>query len=357
VASELAAIDADGHVIEPEGMWSSYLAAEWIPLAPRWVTDTQGRTRRLIGGRVQPHIPFPQKEYTAHPVPGASDPKSRLEEMDQHGIAVSVIYPSAALHFASIPELDVVVALSRAYNDWLADFCATDPERLIGIAALPQCDIPASMAEARRAVVGLGFRGVFLRPNPIAGRTLDHPAFDPLWSTLEDLDVPVGIHEATTMNVPEAGTDRYDNYLFLHVISHPHEHQMAMLSLICGGVLERHPALRVAFLEAGCGWVPYWLERMEQHVRYWGGASMPLALSPTEYFARQCFVSPFADEAILPDVIARLGTTNLIYTTDYPYPYTSTPRIPDALRHRDDLALDAKQQILRDNARAFYRLE
>jgi predicted TIM-barrel fold metal-dependent hydrolase len=276
--------------------------------------------------------------------------------MDQHGIEVSVIYPSAALHFASIPERDVVIALTRAYNDWLADFCGTDPDRLIGIAALPQCDIPASMAEARRAVVGLGFRGVFLRPNPIAGRTLDNPAFDPLWSTLEDLDVPLGIHEATTMNVPEAGTDRYDNYLFLHVISHPHEHQMAMLSLICGGVLERHPQLRVAFLEAGCGWVPYWLERMEQHLRYWGGASAPLSLRPTEYFARQCFVSPFADEVVLPDVIARLGAANLIYTSDYPYPYTSTARIPDALRTRDDLAPGAMNQILRDNARGFYQL-
>lgn len=355
--TELAAIDADGHVVEPEEMWSSYLSAELLPLAPRWVTDTQGRTRRLIGGRVQPHIPFPQTEYASHPVLGAADPKSRLEEMDQHGIEVSVIYPSAALHFASIPEPDVVIALTRAYNDWLADFCATDPSRLIGIAALPQCDIPASIAEARRGVEKLGFRGVFLRPNPIAGRTFDNPAFDPLWSTLEGLDVPVGVHEATTMNVPEAGTDRYDNYMFLHVISHPHEHQMAMLSLICGGVLERHPRLRFAFLESGCGWVPYWLERMEQHVAYWGGASMALALSPSEYFARQCYVSPFADESVLPDVIARIGASKLIYTSDYPYPYTSTPRFPDALRNRDDVATDAMKQILRDNAIGFYRLD
>jgi predicted TIM-barrel fold metal-dependent hydrolase len=202
----------------------------------------------------------------------------------------------------------------------------------------------------------LGFRGVFLRPNPIAGRTFDHPALDPLWSTLEELDVPVGVHEATTMNVPEAGTDRYDNYLFLHVISHPHEHQMAMLSLICGGVLERHPRLRLAFLESGCGWVPYWLERMDQHVRYWGGASRPLALSPSEYFARQCFVSPVADESVLPDVIGRLGVSNLLYTTDYPYPYTTTPRIPDALRGRHDIAADAMKPILRDNATRFYKL-
>jgi uncharacterized protein len=217
-------------------------------------------------------------------------------------------------------------------------------------------DVSASIAEARRAVTQLGFRGVMMRPNPVAGRTLDNPAFDPLWSVLEELDVPVNLHEATTMNVQQAGTDRYDNYMFLHVISHPHEHQMACLSLICGGVLERHPGLRVSFLEAGCGWVPYWLERMDQHIRYWGSASAPLPLSPSEYFRRQCFVSPVADEQTLPDVAHRVGAKSLIFTSDYPYPYTTTPRIADAVLDRQDLDDGLVAALVRDNAARLYGL-
>jgi predicted TIM-barrel fold metal-dependent hydrolase len=195
-----------------------------------------------------------------------------------------------------------------------------------------------------------------MRPNPIGGHTFDDPALDPLWDVFEELDLGVGIHEATTMNVPEAGTDRYTNYLFLHVISHPHEHQMACLSLLCGGVLQRHPLLRVAFLESGCGWVPYWLERMDQHLRYWGHASMKLPLTPKEYFTRQCFVSPFADETTLPDVIRRIGADSLIFTSDYPYPYTTTPRTTDALRQRHDVTSDEKPLILRGNASRLYAL-
>jgi predicted TIM-barrel fold metal-dependent hydrolase len=276
--------------------------------------------------------------------------------MDRHGIQISVLYPSAGLHFASIPESDVAIALCRAYNDWLADFCSVDPSRLLGVALLPQIDVGASVAEARRAIAELGFKGVMMRPNPVAGRTLDSAAFDPLWSVLEGLDVPVGLHEATTMNVLQAGTDRYDNYMFLHVISHPHEHQMACLSLICGGVLERHPGLRVAFLEAGCGWVPYWLERMDQHIRYWGGASARLQLPPSEYFKRQCFVSPVADEQTLPDVANRVGAASLIYTSDYPYPYTTTPRIADALLQRNDLEPRILEALVRDNPARLYGL-
>jgi uncharacterized protein len=244
--------------------------------------------------------------------------------------------------------------LSRAYNEWIRDFCATDRHRLRAAAVVPQLDVAAAMREAEHAVGELGLSAVMLRPNPIGGRTLDDPTFDPLWSLIEELDVPVVLHEGTTMNVPQAGLDRYDNYMFLHVITHPHEHQMACLSLICGQVLQRHPKLRVAFVESGCGWVPYWLERMEQHVDYWGHASAPLAERPTDYWQRQCFVSPFPDERMLPQVIDVIGADTLIYTTDYPYPYPGRDHVVSAMRDRTDVAAADKRKILHDNATRLY---
>jgi len=82
---------------------------------------------------------------------------------------------------------------------------------------------------------------VMLRPNPIEGRTLDHPAFEPWWSLFEELGVPALIHEGTSQNYDQAGRDRYDNYLYAHMCSHSFEQQMALMCLICGGALERHP--------------------------------------------------------------------------------------------------------------------
>jgi len=345
-------IDADGHILEPAEGWERYLPARYREHAPRWVVDSQGRPRRMIGSRMQP--PFPMPRYDTEPVPGASDPRARLADMDADGISIGVIYPSAALHFAALDDAHVVDALCRAYNDWISEFCSTDPGRLKAAAVVPQLDIPMAIAETRRAVSELGLASVMLRPNPIGGRTLDNPAFDPLWSLLEELDVPLVLHEATTMNVPQAGLDRYDNYLYLHAITHPHEHQMACLSLICGQVLQRHPRLRVAFVESGCGWVPYWLERMEQHIDYWGHASLPLALRPTEFWQRQCFVSPFADETTVPAFVELLGADTLVYTTDYPYPYPGRDQMVSAMRDRGDVAHTAKQKILRDNALRLY---
>jgi predicted TIM-barrel fold metal-dependent hydrolase len=110
-------IDADGRVIEPDDLWSSYLDPGFLASAPRWVNDTQGRRRRI-------------------------------SDMDRHGIETSVLFPSAGLHFASIPEAEVAIALCRVYNDWLADFCAADRSRLVGVALLPQMDVGASVAEA-----------------------------------------------------------------------------------------------------------------------------------------------------------------------------------------------------------------
>jgi predicted TIM-barrel fold metal-dependent hydrolase len=348
-------IDADGHVVEPDHIWREHLPRRLWPAAPRWVTDNEGRKRRLIGGRLQPYVPFPPgKHYDGDITAASFDPHARMAAFARHGIRAAVTTPSAGLFFAAVPETDVQAALCRAYNDWIAAFCSAE-QSLYWMAVVPQGDVCALVEEAERAL-GRGASGVLLRPNPIAGRNLDDPAFDPLWDLLATADRPLLLHEATTMNVPEAGLDRFSNYLYLHAITQPHEHQMACTALICGGVLERHPGLRVAFFETGAGWVPYWLERLDQHLRYWGHASLPLPLRPSDYFTRQCFVSPFADEAMLPQVIERLGNRNLVFTSDFPMPYTTTERIADALLQRPDIDDDSKARIGNRNAQALYGL-
>lgn len=347
-------IDADGHILEPDGIWRKYLEPPFLPMAPKRVRDTLGRVRLLEGGELLPYVPVTEGVRAR---PGAYKPLPRLKEMDEEGIHVSAIFPSMGLTFPGIKELPVIAAISRAYNNWLHDYCSAAPERLIGVAMVPQMDVRETMVEARRAVTELGFKGVWLRPNPIGGRTLDHPVFDPLWSLLEELNVPALIHEGTSMNIHQAGLDRYaDNYLFMHVISHPHEQQMACLGLICGRVLERHPRLRVAFLESGGGWIAHWLERMDHHVKYWGHASAALALKPSEYFARQCFISTDPDEAILPGVLSVIGDDTIVFASDYPHEDAIFPGVVAALRDRKDLSERSKEKILSTNPARLYGL-
>lgn len=115
------------------------------------------------------------------------------------------------------------------------------------------------MVKELHRMANLGWKAVFLRPNPVKGRILSDPAYEPFWTACEDLDMAVGIHEGNHSRLSTTGAERFNSRFALHACSHPMEQMMALLALIEGGVLERHRRLRVAFLESGCGWLPYWL--------------------------------------------------------------------------------------------------
>ena len=110
----------------------------------------------------------------------------------------AALYPTRGLHTLAIPDLDapLAAALARAYNNWLYDFCKPDPERMLGIGMISPFSIEDAVSEAGRCVTELGFRGVFIRANIVNGRNWHEPYYDDLWSTLEELNVPVGFHES-----------------------------------------------------------------------------------------------------------------------------------------------------------------
>jgi predicted TIM-barrel fold metal-dependent hydrolase len=351
----LRVIDVDGHLAEPPELWDRYLDPRYRELAPRWVRDNQGRRRLTIGGVLKPAVPFPPGPALVDTA-GAHDAKTRLADMDREGIEIMAMYPTVGLYLFGIDRVDLTAALCRAYNDWTHDYCSEDPKRLLAPVLLPQLDVHESVVELRRGLDELGARAAMLRPNPVGGRTLDDPAFDPVWEILEERSAPLVLHEGTTQDVPEMGSDRYDNYLFRHMLSHPFEQQTALLSLICGGVLERHPGLRVLIVEAGMAWVPYWLERMDHHVEKWGFASTPLRLTPSEYFHRHCFVSADAEEKLLPLVVQAIGDDNLCFSTDYPHPDHAFEGIVAGLVARPDLSEASKRKILGENAARLFGL-
>jgi len=347
-------IDADGHVQEPADAWERHLDARWRPFAPRTHTDDQGRIRQLVGGELRPYIPAPSGAWN---IPaGGHDPKQRLADMDRQGVERSLLFPTYGLMFAGLARTDVQVALCRAYDDWLHEFCGADRRRLVGVAVVPQHDLAEALAETRRCVRELGFRGVMLRPNPVRGRTLGDPYWEPLWSLLEELGVPLAVHEGTTQELPQSGRDRFENFAMRHVCSHPHEQQIACVALVMGGVLERHPGLRVAFLESGCGWLPHWLERMDEHMQGWGHAIARLPLTPSEYFQRQCFVSCDPSERTLAGVIELVGEDVVLFATDYPHPDALGGDLVARIARRPGLAPSAVQKILRGNAERCFGL-
>jgi predicted TIM-barrel fold metal-dependent hydrolase/ketosteroid isomerase-like protein len=249
------------------------------------------------------------------------------------------------------------VAVAGAYNEWLAGYCAVSPRRLFGTAMLPLQDPVAAARELRRAVGELGFVGAFVRPNPYLGRSLSDRAYDPVWDAAEELRVPIGVHEGSSVIVPTLGSDRPFNPLLLHAVSHSFEEMLACAQLIAFGVLERHPALRVVFLESSGGWGPFWLERLDEQAQSFGGFCPDMKLRPSEYFARQCAISFEVDERTLPALAPFLGAERIVWGSDYPHHDATFPGAVDAIRSTVAPCSTAVQaRVLGLNARDIYGL-
>lgn len=355
--AEYRVIDADGHFSEPSEMWLEYLAKKYRPYAPRRVMDNQGRMRSELGGRMSPYIPMPPK--TEKPGKGkaarngGNDPELRIKDMDSEGIDVMAVFPTKGLLFYSIKRLDVFVALCEAYNNWANDFTSHNPQRLIAPALLPQLEPLECIQELERVQKNLNLTGVFMRPNEINGRTLCDTSWSHLWSMLEEADIPLILHEGTTQNVPQAGS-HYDNFLFRHMCSHAFEQQMGLMSLIMGGVLERHPKLRVMIVECGVAWVPYWLHRMDDHQEEWGHASFKLPTKPSEYFKRQCYVAAESFEQLVGFTVDAIGDDNICFSTDYPHPDHPFEGCVASIADDPHLSEESKRKILGGNSARFF---
>jgi predicted TIM-barrel fold metal-dependent hydrolase len=274
-------LDSDMHCIEPADLWERYIDDAYKPFAPRGLQEFIADLRLVINGKTMPRHssirpparngeedPFAKRrERFKAAAERGWDGVSQLEAMDTEGIDVAVVYPSRGLFAQAVDDMDsaFAAAIARAYNNWLNNYCQPNPQRLLGAGMISPHDVRDAVQEARRCVEELGFRAIFVRPNPVKGRNWHDAYFEPLWDELERLHVPLGFHEGFGPYLPQVG-DRFGADLqMVHTACHPMEMMLATISMIGGGVLERHPNLRVAFLEGNCGWVPFLLWRLDEH--------------------------------------------------------------------------------------------
>ena len=364
-------LDSDMHILEPPDLWQRFIDSKFKDYAPRGTTD-HVRDLRLVGpdgrawGRpVDPPpetIPPPghifernQKLFKPHMEQGWS-PQVQLDAMDEEGIDLAVLYPSRGLNVLSIPAMDpeFAAALARAYNNWLYEFCQVDTRKLIGAGMVSVFDIENAISEAERCVQQLGFRALFLRANVVNGHNWQEPYYEPLWSVLEELNVPLGFHESNTSAAPQVGVQFGYNFMLRHTFSHPFEQMLAVGSFCGGGVLERHPRLRVAFLEGNCGWLPFLLWRLDEHWEMFGDQWAPeLKNPPSHYFKRQCYASVEADEEPVKYAIDFLGNDRLVFSTDFPHVDTKYPKAVERFLQLP-IGEEDKRKILWDNCAAYY---
>ena len=368
-------IDSDLHLMEPPDLFERYMDTSFRDKAPKPTARGAGHYARwtLEGSPIPPwghddHVwkvnePMDRraKEVMSEGWATGFDASTSLSAMDKEGIDVAVMFRTTASMFVSKDSLDSKLSLEicKAFNDWVSEYCKDDPERMKPTSIVPQQDPELAAQEARRSVEKLGSVGVVMLPMPVAGRHPHDPEFDVLWAEAERLGVPICFHGTSGAVSHDYVGGRFAGHpayrSILHSTVFPIELMMAMSSMIMGGVMERFPKLKVAFLEGNCSWLPWWLYRLDDQWEKFGpGEEVDLSLRPTDYFLRQCWISVDADEVLSEDVVSRLGDDNIVFSTDYPHPDSAYPHATEELLSIDGLSSATKKKILWDNCAKLY---
>ncbi|HJQ84256.1 MAG TPA: amidohydrolase family protein [Candidatus Binatia bacterium] len=363
-------ISADSHVNPPKDLWTKAAPAALRDRAPHVESTPQGDfwiVDAKISGAIGLDASAGRKpeEFKPHGLtykdmrPGSYDPKARLEDMDTDGVDAEVLYfggPVTQLATDNTLRMFVV----RTYNDWMAELSTAAPGRLIGLAHIPLLDLDEAVAELRR-VAKLGIRGFHVDPFPDerGAKPLWDPAYEPFWSAVEETGLPMSFHivgprnqnvAATFMN-PTPGVK--ETFIAIAPISICE----VVSTLVFTGILERHPKLRFVLVECGIGWLPYFIERMDQTFekhRFW--TKSIIGEKPSTYWFRQGHATFIRDLAGVAER-HRAGLRNIMWSTDYPHSDSTWPRSREALaEHFQDVPAAERALIAGGNCAALYGL-
>jgi predicted TIM-barrel fold metal-dependent hydrolase len=286
----------------------------------------------------------------------------RLADMDRDGDDATVMYGPIVPSLISDPELRK--ACYRAYNDWLAEFCATAPERLVGAGLIP-IDDPAHAAEEVRHLKSSGLRtGMFLAAS--VERPLWDDAWEPLWTAAAETGIAIGFHlggglRTVAFSGPPAN---HPGNMGVRVACSTLQMDEPFAGVIFSGALERHPTLKIVLAETGIGWVPYILERMDDTYQkfvdapvYWKAqGGLRVTMPPSSYWRRQVWAT-FQTDLVGLRLLDVLGEDRVMWASDYPHADSTWPESQSAIEANfKDVTPAARRRILCDNARELYGL-
>jgi predicted TIM-barrel fold metal-dependent hydrolase len=360
----------------PADLWLTRLEARFRDRAPHveekdgravWVCDGQnwGSWSGKAGGGAGP-----KPIFTALDRGGIIDqterrpavPHLRLADMDRDGVWAQVVFgPVASIKH---PDLEFVEACYRAYNDWLEEFIAAAPERLLAVPMLPPHPEPA-IRELERLVR----KGCFKQANlqiAIAEPAISDGRWEPLFQLLEDSGMILAFHVTVFASVANAFDPLKGSpgQTFLHAKMFVEQFLDPFVDLFAYGILERHSGLRIVIAESGAGWLPWVVEELDyRHWRLWEAEAywadkggIALKTKPSELFKRQIF-STFQQSPVAMDLMRFYGD-NLLWASDYPHPDSIWPNSRATIeRTMGHLPPETIRKLTHDNAARLYGLD
>jgi predicted TIM-barrel fold metal-dependent hydrolase len=342
-------VDADCHILEPPDIWENWLSSKFKDKAPKLVKDPEGGDAWLtaVGGDPDPiglvstpGMPFDKFRWFGvtyeEARTGCYNGEARLADMDIDGVDAEILFPPQRTmsHFLGDDDDDFVLAGVEAYNNFLfEEFCAPDPSRLIGLAQIPSLGIDNAVDSLRKAHAR-GAKGVLISNWPSGSASISRDD-DPFWAAAVDEGVPVSIHiniisreqrSASRKAAAAQGSRLYNlgneatRAKAIGGMSHVFSMATgAITDMILTGVFERFPTLQVCWIETGVGWIPHFLECLDDRWwrnRVWG--DLPLKEPPSFYWYRNNAASFIIDRSGV-ELRNRVGIENMMWSSDYPH--------------------------------------
>lgn len=328
-------IDCDAHILEPADLWKRYLEPRYRERAIR--VETVGGVEQLIigeqvvlqgvvaglGGAEQnkSELFSGKLSYARDNPPESYDPGARARRMDAWGISKSVIFPTVCSLPFPTDDQDLANAYCRAYNTWVAEFCQGEPDRFAAIAVVNWHDVDAARRELERCL-RLGFRGLFVPPETIDGHRPGSARFDPLWAICEEAGVPGCFHVIVRFQgaaLPFAAWHATSpGPIFSFGLGGTGQLIPAMTSVITDQLFDRFPKLKIVSVEAGCGYAPYLMDRLDAKFEAFREIA-PLKQKPSDYIRSNCYFVAEQGERTIGHALELVGSDRILWGSDFPH--------------------------------------
>jgi len=353
ISETLVLVSADCHAAPPRALYREYLPSRFSESLEAWMAIAAD-DQEANADEFAPAV--------------AWDDESRWKVLDRDGVAAEVVFPnfdlpfsggiSNASPFAHVEQCEGV----RAYNRWLADFCAASPVRRTGLIQILLADVDVSLEEIRRGVER-GLRGVQLPVSEAGQPLLYHPRYNPIWAECERLHVPIVVHGSTglptsewNLGLDEAEGPDYDTARqaarCVNGAEYMFNARRTIWHLMFGGVLDRHPNLPFIVTEAGVDWVPDQFKYLDW---LYDGSGFTAASArrrlfknrPSEYLARRQILFGSCCMTLNETRLRhKIGVDCLMFGVDFPHFETTAPNTREWLQ-----ATWGADGVTRDEAR------
>ncbi len=360
-------ISADSHVSEPPDLWTTRTDKKYRDRAPRLVVDPPGLEGAyfiyegyaphpigigLAAGKSPEELAgFLTKATYADARPGGWDPAERQKDNALDGVEADVLYTTLGFRIFWLKDAGLQADCFRAYNDWLAEYVSYDSGRMAGLPMISLYD-PKSGARELERCAKMGLKGAMIWCSPPEDRPYSSDLYDPFWAAAQELRMPVSLHAITGMGL-ESQWSWGERYMRTTVLAHEVERSFSVL--IFSGVLDRFPELQIVSAENNCGWLPYYLQRMDRlFERSRHASGFTLQLKPSEYFRRQMWCT-YIDDYVGVANRGFIGVERMMWSSDYPHQASSWPHSQDVVaRDFKDASAEDRFKITRGNAARLY---